>query len=92
MTRYEDIIDFPHHVSDCHARMSMLDRAAQFSPFAALTGYDAAIEETARLTDTYISTTGKVKKVDAITGLIVVENKLRILIEDIVEVYFQSDY
>lgn len=51
MSGYEDIINLPHHVSERHARMSMRDRAAQFSPFAALTGYDAAIEETARLTD-----------------------------------------
>ena len=49
--RYDDIIDLPHHVSERHPRMPMLDRAAQFSPFAALTGYDAAIIETARLTD-----------------------------------------
>lgn len=51
MRGYEEIISLPHHVSERHARMSMLDRAAQFSPFAALTGYDAAIRETARLTD-----------------------------------------
>lgn len=49
--RYDDIIDLPHHVSTTRPRMSMLDRAAQFSPFAALTGYDDAIKETARLTD-----------------------------------------
>jgi hypothetical protein len=49
--RYDDIIDLPHHVSEKHPHMPMLDRAAQFSPFAALTGYDAAIVETARLTD-----------------------------------------
>ena len=48
---YDDIIDLPHHVSERHAQMPLLDRAAQFSPFAALTGYDAAIAETARLTD-----------------------------------------
>ncbi len=48
---YDDIIDLPHHVSAERPQMPMLDRAAQFSPFAALTGYDAAIEETARLTD-----------------------------------------
>ncbi len=48
---YSDIIDLPHHVSGTHPHMSMRDRAAQFSPFAALTGYDAAIKETARLTD-----------------------------------------
>lgn len=49
--RYDDIIDLPHHVSATRSRMSMHDRAAQFSPFAALTGYDDAVEETARLTD-----------------------------------------
>ena len=54
MSGYEEIINLPHHVSERHARMSMLDRAAQFSPFAALTGYDAAIKETARLTDSRI--------------------------------------
>ena len=48
---YEDIINLPHHVSKTRPQMSMLDRAAQFSPFAALTGYDAAISETGRLTD-----------------------------------------
>ncbi|MCD7956088.1 MAG: YolD-like family protein [Lachnospiraceae bacterium] len=48
---YSDIIHLPHHVSADRPHMSMLDRAAQFSPFAALTGYDAAVKETARLTD-----------------------------------------
>lgn len=48
---YEDIINLPHHVSTKRPQMSMLDRAAQFSPFATLTGYDAAIKETGRLTD-----------------------------------------
>ena len=48
---YEDIINLPHHVSKTRPQMSELDRAAQFSPFAALTGYDAAIQETGRLTD-----------------------------------------
>lgn len=48
---YDDIIDLPHHVSKTRPRMSRHDRAAQFSPFAALTGYEDAIEETARLTD-----------------------------------------
>lgn len=48
---YEDIISLPHHVSKTRPQMSMMDRAAQFSPFAALTGYDAAIKETGRLTD-----------------------------------------
>ena len=47
---YDDIIDLPHHVSATRPPMAAIDRAAQFSPFAALTGYDAAIKETARLT------------------------------------------
>ena len=49
--QYEDIINLPHYISQKRPQMSMLDRAAQFSPFAALTGYDAAIKETGRLTD-----------------------------------------
>ena len=48
---YEDIINLPHHVSKTRPQMPMSDRAAQFVPFAALTGYDAAIKETGRLTD-----------------------------------------
>ena len=49
-TPYADIIDLPHHVSRNHPPMSMHDRAAQFAPFAALTGYEAVVGETARLT------------------------------------------
>lgn len=48
---YEDIINLPHHQSSRRPKMSSHDRAAQFSPFAALTGHDEAIKETARLTD-----------------------------------------
>ncbi|MCD8395998.1 MAG: hypothetical protein LUD12_02205 [Lachnospiraceae bacterium] len=48
---YQDILDLPYHVSEHRTHMSMTDRAAQFSPFAALTGYDAAVKETERLTD-----------------------------------------
>ena len=51
MGKYDDIIDLPHHVSETHPPMSRADRAAQFSPFAALTGYDAAVRETARVTE-----------------------------------------
>ena len=49
--RYEDILHMPHHVSEKHRPMDLKDRAAQFMPFAALTGYGAEIEETARVTD-----------------------------------------
>lgn len=54
MDPYEDIINLPHHVSPKRPQMSMQDRAAQFSPFAALTGYEDAIKETGRLTDVKI--------------------------------------
>ena len=49
--RYDDIINLPNPTSKKHPRMSLYDRAAQFSPFAALTGHEAAIKETARQTD-----------------------------------------
>lgn len=49
--KYDDIINLPHHVSKTRPQMPMSDRAAQFAPFAALTGYDSAIKETGRLTD-----------------------------------------
>ena len=45
---YEDIINLPHHVSRIHPHMTLEERAAQFSPFAALTGYEAAIDKTRR--------------------------------------------
>ncbi len=48
---YDDIINLPHHVSSTRPQMSRENRAAQFSPFAALTGHDAAVRETARLTE-----------------------------------------
>ncbi|WFA08040.1 hypothetical protein [Tissierella sp. Yu-01] len=52
MTReYDDIIHLPNHVSTKRPHMAAINRAAQFSPFAALTGHDAAIKETARRTD-----------------------------------------
>ena len=54
---YDDIIGLPHYVSGKRARMSMLDRAAQFSPFAALTGFEDAIAETGRRTDRRIELT-----------------------------------
>ena len=51
MGKYDDIIDLPHHVSEKRPHMSVADRAAQFAPFAALTGYGDAIDEAARPTD-----------------------------------------
>jgi len=73
---YDDIINLPHHVSTTHPQMSSTNRAAQFSPFAALTGYDSAIKETARLTTERIEL-GE-------SEIAVLDMKLRIL-EDSVE-------
>lgn len=71
--KYDDIIGLPHHVSAKRAPMSMVDRGAQFSPFAALTGFDAAIAETARLTDDPIDL--------ADGGKALVDEKLRRLLD-----------
>ena len=51
---YADIINLPHHELTTRQRMPLINRAASFSPFAALTGYDEAVKETARLTDARI--------------------------------------
>ena len=45
MDKYDDIINLPHHVSKRHPQMSMWNRAAQFAPFSALTGYEEAIQD-----------------------------------------------
>lgn len=50
--RYSDIIDMPHHVSPNHPRMTMMQRAAQFAPFAALVGFEDSIREEGRLSQT----------------------------------------
>lgn len=51
MKNYDDIIQLPHWNPKTHSRMSLYNRAAQFSPFKALTGHDAAIEDTAHIHD-----------------------------------------
>ena len=53
MGKYDDIINLPHHVSDYHKPMPMKNRAAQFAPFAALSGHDESIAETIRLTEAF---------------------------------------
>ena len=55
MKNYDDIINLPHHISKTRKQMSIYDRAAQFSPFAALTGHSSALEETSRLVDDRIT-------------------------------------
>ena len=83
--RYDDILHLPHHVSSKREQMTMADRAAQFSPFAALTGYDDAIRETGRLTDTQIELTE-----DELTAL---DRKYQVLHEgtEVRITYFQPD-
>lgn len=60
---YADIIDLPHHELTTRQRMPLVNRAASFSPFAALTGYDDAVEETARPTDQKIELDDDSKKI-----------------------------
>lgn len=60
--KYNDIINLPHPVSKKHPRMSLYDRAAQFAPFAALTGYEDAIKETARVTEKFHPVSGREKE------------------------------
>ncbi|MDE7261642.1 MAG: YolD-like family protein [Oscillospiraceae bacterium] len=57
MGKYDDIINLPHHVSATRPHMPILDRAAQFMPFRALSGYEDAVQETARLTDEKVELT-----------------------------------
>ena len=60
---YDDIINLPHPTSERHPRMPMAARAAQFSPFAALTGYEDAVHETARLTSSRAELTEEEKSI-----------------------------
>ena len=72
---YDDIINLPHYISKKHPQMSIEARSAQFAPFSALTGYDEAIKETARLTD---------KRIEIDDGLkIILNNKLQYVLENL---------
>jgi len=87
--KYDEIMGLPHHVSKTRPQMPMSDRAAQFAPFAALTGYGAAIKETGRLTDERIEL-----DVEALSAL---DMKYQLLMEALDEApevtitYFQPD-
>lgn len=82
---YDDIIDLPHPTSERHPRMPMASRAAQFSPFAALSGYDDAVKETARLTDSKVELTEEEK--------VILDAKLQLLVPGMEAsfTYFQQD-
>ena len=62
MENYDDIINLPHHISKRHPQMSIQDRAAQFAPFAVLTGYDEEVSETARITEEFHPVLGREKE------------------------------
>ena len=72
---YDDIINLPHHVSKKRPQMSIEQRSAQFAPFAALTGYDDAVKETARRTDRRIELEEGQKEI--------LNNKLLYILENI---------
>ena len=63
MGKYDDIINLPRHVSATRPQMPMIDRAAQFMPFRALTGYEDAVQETARLTEDRVELTEDEKSI-----------------------------
>ena len=129
MKDYSDIISLPHHVSPKRPRMSCRDRAAQFSPFSALSGYEAAIAETGRITEerarldecrkreldsklqelkngdfvssvsisyfipdsrkdggSYANTKGKIIKIDAYKREILLNNGIKVQMDDIVDI------
>lgn len=87
--RYDEIINLPHHVSKTRPQMPMSDRAAQFAPFAALTGYDSAIKETGRLTDERIELDEE--------ALAALDRKYQLLMDtlddapEVTIIYFQPD-
>lgn len=72
-SQYADIINLPHHVSKKRPQMNRIDRAASFAPFAALTGYDDAVKETARLTDAKLELDANTKEI--------LNEKLQIVLE-----------
>lgn len=130
MNNYDDIINLPHHISVKHPRLSKEQRAAQFAPFAALTGYGDAIKETARITEDrieldeeekkkidnkilelknkindkpkvtitffvpdikksggeYVTIIGNLKKIDEYNKLLILEDKKKISIKEIIEI------
>lgn len=73
--QYDDIINLPHHISKKHPQMSLYARSAQFAPFAALTGYEEAVKETARETNERIDIEDELKSI--------LDGKLQIILEQI---------
>ena len=89
MGKYDDIINLPHHVSKKHSQMPIADRAAQFAPFAALTGYEEQVKETARLTEKKIEIDDGLKEILG-NKLIYIQENLNIKSE-LIFTYFILD-
>ena len=135
---YDDMLNLPHPTSARHPRMSLSDRAAQFAPFAALSGHSAALVETARLTDRhleldedqkaaldlkqqmlmdridehphvavtwfqpdgkkdggrYVTTTGRLKRIDEVGRVLVMEGKTAVPLDDVISIdeHSSSDF
>ena len=87
--KYDDIINLPHHVSKVHPRMSIQNRAAQFAPFAALTGYEELIKESSRLTDRKIELSEYERSI-LDEKLLLIQNNIKIRPEIIIT-YFIKD-
>ena len=87
--KYDDIINLPHHTSTKHPRMTRTARAAQFAPFAALTGLDDEMEETARLTDKKITLDEEQKQVINRELLFIKNNPQRDI--PVIVTFFKSD-
>ena len=75
MGKYDDIINLPNPTPTCKPRMSSLDRAAQFAPFAALTGYEAVVAEAARLTDDRLELSEDMK--------IILNDKMQMIVDNL---------
>ena len=135
---YDDMLNLPHPTSRRHPQMSLSDRAAQFAPFAALSGHSAALVETARLTERrieldedvkaaldlkqqmlmdridehpdvsvtwfqpdgkkdggrYVTTTGRLKRIDEVERVLVMEDKTTVPLDDVISIdeYSSSDF
>ncbi len=87
--KYDDIINLPHHTSTKHPRMTRTARAAQFAPFAALTGLDDEMEETARLTEKKITLDEEQKQVINRELLFIKNNPQRNI--PVIITFFKSD-
>ncbi len=77
MDKYQDMVHLPHHMSKTHAHMPVQDRAAQFAPFAALSGHYEAVKETARLTEERIEPDESCKEI--------LDRKLKEIVEKLKE-------